>query len=97
MWPKIEPLLPAYRLFKADRPSSDEDQEAQDPMQHAMKVALEDQSAQLADIAKEVQRKVSEVATNTIQKLKEFDPALAATLTPKFKKNRPGKRHFLFL
>lgn len=32
LWPKIEPLLPAYRLFKADRPSTDEDQEAQDPM-----------------------------------------------------------------
>lgn len=32
LWPKIEPLLPAYRLFKADRPSTDEEQEAQDPM-----------------------------------------------------------------
>ena len=96
LWPKIEPLLPAYRLFKADRPSSDEDQEAQDPMQHAMKVALEDQSAQLADIAKEVQRKVSEVATNTIQKLKEFDPALAATLTPKFKKEPTWEKAFSF-
>ena len=96
LWPKIEPLLPAYRLFKADRPSSDEDQEAQDPMQHAMKVALEDQSAQLADIAKEVQRKVSEVATNTIQKLKEFDPELAATLTPKFKKEPTWEKAFSF-
>lgn len=37
LWPKIEPFLPAYRLFKADRPSTDEDQEAQDPMQHAVK------------------------------------------------------------
>ena len=67
LWPKIEPLLPSYRLFKADRPSSDEDQEAQDPMQHAMKTALEEQSEQLNAIANEVQRKVSEVATNTIQ------------------------------
>ena len=65
-------------------------------MQHAMKVALEDQSAQLADIAKEVQRKVSEVATNTIQKLKEFDPALAATLTPKFKKEPTWEKAFSF-
>ena len=85
LWPKIEPLLPTYRLFKADRPSSEDDKEAQDPMQHAMKAALEEQSEQLTAIANEVQRKVSEVATNTIQKLKEFDPDLAATLTVKAK------------
>ena len=96
LWPKIEPLLPSYRLFKADRPSSDEDQEAQDPMQHAMKTALEEQSEQLNAIANEVQRKVSEVATNTIQKLREFDPELAATLTPKFKKEPTWEKAFSF-
>ena len=69
LWPKIEPLLPVYRLFRADRPSTDEDQEAQDPMQHAVKVALEEQSEQLTAIANEVQQKVSAVATSTIQKL----------------------------
>ena len=78
LWPKIEPLLPAYRLFKADRPSTDEDQEAQDPMQHAMKIALEEQADKLTAIAEEVQRKVSEVANNTILKLKDFDAELAA-------------------
>ena len=96
LWPKIEPLLPAYRLFKADRPSTDEDQEAQDPMQHAMKTALEEQADKLAVIADEVQRKVSEVANNTIQKLRDFDPDLAATLTPKFKKNPMWEKAFSF-
>lgn len=96
LWPKIEPLLPTYRLFKADRPSSEDDKEAQDPMQHAMKAALEEQSEQLTAIANEVQRKVSEVATNTIQKLKEFDPDLAATLTPRFKKEPTWEKAFSF-
>jgi putative ATP-dependent endonuclease of OLD family len=96
LWPKIEPLLPAYRLFKADRPSTDEDQEAQDPMQHAMKTALEEQTDKLAVIADEVQRKVSEVANSTIQKLKDFDPDLAATLTPKFKKEPMWEKAFSF-
>ena len=96
LWPKIEPLLPAYRLFKADRPSTDEDQEAQDPMQHAMKTALEEQADKLAAIADEVQRKVSEVATSTIQKLRDFDPDLAATLTPKFKKEPMWEKAFTF-
>ena len=96
LWPKIEPFLPAYRLFKADRPSTDEDQEAQDPMQHAMKTALEEQSEALARIAEEVQQKVSEVASNTIEKLREFDPDLAATLTPTFKKAPTWEKAFSF-
>lgn len=57
LWPKIEPILPMYRLFKADRPSTDEDHEAQDPMQHAVKIALEEQAAQLASIAEEVKQR----------------------------------------
>lgn len=96
LWPKIEPILPMYRLFKADRPSTDEDQEAQDPMQHAMKIALEEQADQLAFIAEEVKRKVSQVASNTIEKLRDFDPELASTLTPKFKKDPTWEKAFSF-
>lgn len=96
LWPKIEPLLPVYRLFKADRPSTDEDQEAQDPMQHAMKTALAEQAEQLASIANEVKQKVTEVANGTIQKLREFDPDLAATLVPQFKKEPMWERAFSF-
>lgn len=96
LWPKLEPLLPSYRLFKADRPSTDEDQEAQDPMQQAMKIALQEQQEQLASIAEEVQTKVAEVAHNTILKLSEFDPALASTLTPKFKKDPMWEKAFSF-
>lgn len=96
LWPKIEPMLPAYRLFKADRPSTDEDHEAQDPMQHAVKVALEEQSDKLALIAEEVQRKVSQVASATIEKLRDFDPGLASTLTPKFKKDPMWEKAFSF-
>lgn len=96
LWPKIEPFLPAFRLFKADRASTDEDQEAQDPMQHAVKTAIEDQSEELARIAEEVQRKVSEVASNTIEKLREFDADLAALLTPTFKKAPMWEKAFSF-
>lgn len=77
-----------YRLFKADRPSTDEDHEAQDPMQHAVKIALEEQAAQLASIAEEVKQKVAQVASNTIEKLRDFDPELAST----FQYNTKGCR-----
>lgn len=96
LWPKIEPLLPAFRLFKADRPSTDEDHEAQDPMQDAIKIALEEQSIQLAVIAEEVQQKVAQVAATTIEKLRDFDPGLASTLTPKFKKDPMWEKAFSF-
>lgn len=85
-----------YRLFKADRPSTDEDHEAQDPMQHAVKIALEEQAAQLASIAEEVKQKVAQVASNTIEKLRDFDPELASTLTPKFKKDPMWEKAFSF-
>lgn len=96
LWPKIEPILPMYRLFKADRPSTDEDQVAQDPMQYAMKIALEEQADQLALIAEEVKRKVAQVASNTIEKLRDFDPELASTLTPEFKKDPTWEKAFSF-
>lgn len=96
LWPKIQPLLPTYRLFKSDRPSTDEDIEAQDPMMTAMNIALEEQADELAAIAAKVQEKVSEVANNTIQKLKDFNPALAATLTPTFKKEPARGKAFSF-
>ena len=79
LWPKIEPILPMYRLFKADRPSTDEDHEAQDP-----------------SIAEEVKQKEAQVASNTIEKLRDFDPELASTLTPKFKKDPAWEKAFSF-
>lgn len=97
LWPKIEPLLPQYHLFKADRSgNADEDKVAQDPMQDAVRMALEEQKKQLADIAGEVQRKVSDVASRTISKLKEFDSELAKTLTPEFKKEPMWEKAFAF-
>lgn len=97
MWPQILPFLPYYRLFKSDRSSTDEDNEAQDPMQEAVKLALEDQTVQLAAIAEEVQQKVSKVANRTIQKLQDFDPALAAVLNPTIQKSTfLGKSVFFF-
>ena len=96
LWPKIEPLLPIYRLFKADRPSTDEDKEAQDPMQHAIKLALDEQAEKLQEIAVEVKRKVGEVAASTIAKLHDFDESLADTLLPKFKKDPAWDKAFSF-
>ena len=47
-------------------------------------------------IAEEVQRKVSEVASSTIEKLREFDSGLADELMPKFKKDPMWEKAFSF-
>lgn len=40
VWDQIKKRLPVFSLFKSDRPSTDEDSEAQDPMKAAVKEAL---------------------------------------------------------
>lgn len=96
LWPRIQAYLPIYRLFKADRPSTDEDAEAQSPMATAMKAAIQEQQEELARIAAKVQEKVSAVADLTIEKLHEISPEIAATLTPQFKKEPAWEKAFSF-
>ncbi|NCB11924.1 MAG: ATP/GTP-binding protein, partial [Erysipelotrichia bacterium] len=87
IWLKVVPALPQYRIFRADRPSTDDDSIAQDPMQVAMKAAIEENQTELTRIAESIKQRVSVVADRTIEKLGEFDQSLASTLTPQFKKD----------
>ena len=82
---KLEVIYPTYSLFKSDRPSTDQDAEAQDPMQVAIKEAMKAQEARLEVIARRVQREVEAVANRTVEKLKEMDLELANELNPVFK------------
>ena len=50
IWLKLQPELPKDHVFRADRPSTDEDALAQDPMQIAMKAAIQEKQAELTDI-----------------------------------------------
>lgn len=96
IWQKLIPYLPKYSVFKADRPSTDDDALAQDPMQVAMKAAIEEKREELSRIAEEIKRRVSDVADRTIEKLKDFDEGLASMLTPQFKKAPAWDKAFLF-
>jgi putative ATP-dependent endonuclease of the OLD family len=82
VWDKINPMLPIFTLFQSDRPSLDGDSEVQDPMKVAVKEALEEVREKLEDIEKLVQEKAMNVASLTLEKLKEMDPLLANELTP---------------
>ncbi len=85
IWQALEKQLPMFALFRSDRPSRDEDPEAQDPMKIAVQEALKEVSGSLEEIKEVVKLKVNEVAKLTLEKLKDFAPELAKELSPDFK------------
>lgn len=82
---QIQNHLPHFALFRADRPSTDEEAEVQDPMKAAITQAIEDLSPQLEDIKNLVKEKALAVANSTLSHLSDLDPELAMSLTPDFK------------
>lgn len=90
IWDAIRRSLPLYALFRADRPSTDADAEIQDPLKIAVETALKAVETQLNEIKQEVQNKATDVATRTIDKLREMDPDLARELMPYFDEPKWG-------
>ena len=82
IWSQLSKALPVFALFKADRPSTDQDSEAQDPMKAAVKVAIQAQQEALEEIANKVRAEVQETADRTVAKIMEMDPTLGNQLTP---------------
>jgi putative ATP-dependent endonuclease of OLD family len=81
---QIQAALPMYVLFRADRPSTDQDAEVQDPMKVAVRTALEELRTEVDAMKQRVRAKALEVATRTLGSLREFDVPLADSLTPEF-------------
>lgn len=82
---QIQNHLPHFALFRADRPSTDEEAEVQDPMKVAISQAIEDISPQLEEVKNQVKSRALAVATSTLSHLSDLDPELAMSLTPDFK------------
>lgn len=83
VWDQLKKHLPVYALFKSDRPSTDQDAEAQDPMKAAVKESLKAQEDKLNEIAEKVKAEVQEIASRTVDKIAEMKPELARQLTPR--------------
>lgn len=84
IWKPLLNALPLYQLFRADRPSSDQDAEAQDPIKFAIREALSSREVELQAIEAHVRQQVADVTRATIEKLREMDPDLARELNPTF-------------
>lgn len=84
IWDKLQKYLPVFSLFQSDRKNTDSDSEVQDPLQEAVKQILNDArlQAELEAIAMEVERKLKEVSSRTLEKLREMSPEVANSLNP---------------
>ncbi len=84
VWEGLKSYLPAFALFKSDRSSTDQDDEAQDPLKAAVKEAIKAKESELQAITDYVRGEVEKIAHSTLEKLREMDPSLASQLKPSF-------------
>lgn len=84
IWDKLQSYLPLFSLFQSDRKNSDGDSEVQDPLKEAVKQILgnDELKQKFSEIAIEVENKLKEVATRTLEKLREMNPDIANSLNP---------------
>ncbi|CAM5208389.1 hypothetical protein OURE66S_03599 [Oligella ureolytica] len=85
IWQKIQDQLPTFALFKADRESSDGDAEAKNPLQQAVKDAQAALREEISTLEHKIETSVLDVASRTLDKLREMAPELANELVPRFK------------
>lgn len=83
---KLFKHLPLFALFKSDRESKDNDPQAKNPLQAAVKQAQEELRVDIEKIQNEIQKRVLERAAKTLEKIREMDASLASQLVPRFKK-----------
>ena len=83
-WEQLKNYLPLYSLFQSDRKNSDGDGEIQNPMRLAVQEILKDPRLMdnLSQVAREVEQKLNEVVSQTLDKLNEMNPDIANSLTP---------------
>lgn len=86
IWAALSKQLPLFALFHSDRKSTDQDEEAQDPLKKAVNEALQAQGAALDALTAFVRDQVLGIARATVEKLREMDPTLAQELNPRFAK-----------
>lgn len=84
IWEQLKAYMPLYTLFQSDRKNADSDDEVQDPMRIAVKEILGDPTIQanLTAVAETVKARLETVATRTLTKLQELNPAIAKSLDP---------------
>jgi len=74
IWKSLEKYLPMYALFQSDRPSSDQDDEVQDPLKIAIISAIRKYESDFKVIVDKVTEEVTSVAERTSKKMTSLMP-----------------------
>jgi len=84
IWDQLKTNMPLFTLFQSDRKNADSDDEVQDPMRVAVREILGDPTIResLRMVADKVRARLEDVAGRTLEKLRELNPQLAASLDP---------------
>lgn len=85
VWEQIQLNLPVFALFKSDRASTDQDEEAQDPMKAAIKEVVKGYQGELNGLIDKVNTELKSLADKTVAKIQEMSPTLANSLKPQVK------------
>ncbi len=85
VWEQLQAHLPVFALFKSDRASTDQDEEAQDPMKAAIKETIKEHEAALNGVVGKVKAELESVVERTVKKIQEMHPDLAKELNPQVK------------
>ncbi|WP_458792273.1 ATP-binding protein [Yoonia sp. MH D7] len=96
VWDKVDSYLPMFALFQSDRASKESDAEVQNPLKGAIKAAIAEATDHIREIEALVRAKSEEIAALTHAALKEIDPKLAASLSPKYNPPQDSKWAGLF-
>lgn len=83
IWEQLREHMPVFALFKSDRPSTDQDPEAQDPMKAAVQMAVDQEKEALEKVTAQVKEEIQAVADRTVAKIAEIAPDLASQLSPR--------------
>ncbi len=78
----ITNYFPMVYLFKSDRPSTDQDEEAQDPMSVAIHNIVEQKANEFQQITESVKVALSTIAEETVAAIATLSPGLAKVLKP---------------
>ncbi|MFH8361404.1 ATP-binding protein [Streptomyces anulatus] len=83
IWEVLRKEMPHYALFRADRSSTDQDSEAQDPIRAAINQAVNRHREALDKIAKEIEGAIQPILDETVRQMAEINPEMASNLAPR--------------
>ncbi|MBD3842537.1 MAG: ATP-binding protein [Campylobacterales bacterium] len=83
IWEQLQKELPLYFLFQSDRANKDSDGDVQNPLKAATKKIVADLDKEFQNIKTRLEEQLTQIGTETINKMKDMGLEVANNLIPK--------------